>query len=65
MKGVAGIKIKQLIVESETTCAIIGYEYINPKGERMAQDVAEVWEVKNDKLAMLTIHFDLTAYETL
>ena len=62
LKGVAGIKIKQLIVEGKTACAIVGYEYVNPKGERMAQDVAEIWEVKNDKLAKLTIYFDLTAY---
>ncbi len=62
LKGVAGIKIKQLIVEDETACAIIGYEYVNLKGERMAQDVAEIWEVKNDKLAKLTIYFDFTAY---
>ncbi len=62
LKGVAGIKIKQLIVEGESACAIVGYEYVNPKGERMAQDVAEIWEVKNDNLAKLTIYFDLTAY---
>ena len=62
LKGVSGIKIKQLIVEGESACAIVGYEYVNPKGERMAQDVAEIWEVKNDKLAKLTIYFDLTAY---
>ena len=62
LKGVAGIKVRQLIVEDETVCAIVGYEYVNPKGERMAQDVAEIWEVKNDKLAKLTIYFDLTAY---
>ena len=62
LKGVAGIKIKKLIVEGETACAIVGYEYVNPKGESMAQDVAEIWEVKNDKVAKLTIYFDLTAY---
>ena len=62
LKGVAGIKIKQLIVEGESACAIVGYEYVNPKGERMSQDVSEIWEVKNNKLAKLTIYFDLTAY---
>ena len=62
LKGVAGIKIKQLIVEGKTACAIVGYEYVNPNGERMAKDVAGIWEVKNDKLAKLTIYFDLTAY---
>jgi ketosteroid isomerase-like protein len=62
LKGVAGIKIKQLIVEGDNACAVVGYEYVNPNGERMDQDVAEIWQVKNDKLARLTIFFDLTAY---
>ena len=62
LKGVAGIKIKQLIVEGESACAIVGYEYVNPKGQRMSQDVSEIWDVKNKKLAKLTIYFDLTAY---
>ena len=62
LKGVAGIEIKQLIVEGESACAIVGYEYVNPKEERMTQDVAEIWEIKNDKLAKLTIYFDLTVY---
>lgn len=62
LKGVAGIKIKQLIVEGETACAIIGYVYVNPNRERMSQDVAEIWETHNDKLSKLTIYFDLTAY---
>jgi len=62
LKGVAGIKIKQLIIEGKNACAIISYDYVNPKGEKMNQDVAEIWEVKNDKLAKLTIYFDLSAY---
>ena len=62
LKGVAGIKIKQLIIEGENACAIISYEYVNSKKERMSQDVAEIWEVKNGKLTKLTIYFDLTAY---
>ncbi len=37
-------------------------DYINQKGNRISQDVAEVWRVKKEKLARLTIYFDLTAY---
>ena len=62
LKGVVGVKIKQLIVEGENACAIISYDYVNPKGERMSQDVSEIWKVKNNKLTKLTIYFDLTAY---
>jgi len=62
LKGVAGVNVKRMIVDGEDVCAIVGYEYINPKGNKMNQDVAEVWKVKGEKLAALTIFFDLTAY---
>lgn len=62
LMGVVHVNIKQLITDGNTVCAIAHYGYKNPKGERMSQDVAEVWEVKNGKLSQLIIYFDLTAY---
>ncbi|HVH31363.1 MAG TPA: nuclear transport factor 2 family protein [bacterium] len=62
LKGVEGVKVKQMIVEGEKACAIVGYDYVNPKGQKMRQDVAEVWETRDGKLAKLTIYFDLLAY---
>ncbi len=62
LKGVAKLKISQMIVEDGKVCSIISYTYINPRGEKMNQDVAEVSEVRDSKLARLTIYFDLTAY---
>lgn len=62
LKGVEDIKVKQIIIEDEYACAVVNYNYRNPKGEKMSQDVAEVWEVKDEKLGKLTIYFDLTAY---
>ncbi len=64
LKGVETVQVKQLIVEEDAACAIVGYAYINPKGNRMSQDVAEVWKVKGGKLARLTIYFDLHAYRS-
>jgi ketosteroid isomerase-like protein len=64
LKGVERVKVKHMIVEGEDACVIASYDYVNPKGERMNQDVAEVWEVKDGKLAKLTIYFDLTAYRS-
>ena len=64
LKGVHGVTVKQMIVENEVVCAIVGYDYVNPKGEKLSQDVAEVWQVKDDRLTRLTIYFDLTAYRT-
>ncbi len=62
LKGVDKVKVKQMITEGDDVCAIVSYDYINPKGARMNQDVAEVWKLKNGKLAKLTIYFDLIAY---
>jgi len=64
LKGVEALKISQMIVEDGQACSIISYTYVNPKGEKMNQDVAEVAEVKDGKLARLTIYFDLTAYRS-
>jgi ketosteroid isomerase-like protein len=62
LKGVAGLKVSQAIIEGEQACFIISYIYVNSKKEQMKQDVAEMWEVRGGKLARLTIYFDLTAY---
>jgi len=62
LKSVVSVSVKQLIIEGDAVCAIAGYVYANQKGETLAQDVAEVWEVSGDKLKKLTIYFDLTAY---
>ena len=64
LKGVEALKISQMIVEDDQACSIISYTYVNPKGEKMNQDVAELSEVKDGKLARLTIYFDLTAYRS-
>jgi ketosteroid isomerase-like protein len=64
LNGVTGVKIKELIVEDDRSCAIISYDYVNSKKERMNQDVAEILEVKNGKLTKQTIYFDLTAFRT-
>jgi ketosteroid isomerase-like protein len=51
-----------MIVDGEKACAVVGYNYVNPKGQKMQQDVAEIWETKGGKLTKLTIYFDLIAY---
>lgn len=64
LKGVESLKVSQMIVEDNKACSIISYVYVNPKGEKMNQDVAEVAEVEGGKLTKLTIYFDLTAYRS-
>lgn len=62
LSGVTQVTIRQLIIEQDSACVIVHYYYKNAKGESMDQDVAEIWEVKNEKLWKLTIYFDLTSY---
>lgn len=62
LKGVAALEIRQTILEGDHACFVIHYTYVNRKNETLDQDVAEVWEVRDGKLASVTIYFDLTAY---
>ncbi len=64
LKGVADVKLSRLIVEGDQACAIVDYIYVNSKGEKLSQSVAEVWRIKNDEFIEETIYFDLTAYRT-
>ncbi len=64
IKGVVGLKVSEIIVEGEKACFIISYTYVNSKKENLNQDVAEVWKVRDGKLANLTIYFDLTVYRS-
>src|SRR5215213_5825640 len=65
LKGVAALKISQMIVEGGKACFIISYTYLNQKKEYMNQDVAEVWEVRGGKLAKATLYFELTEYRRI
>lgn len=62
IKTVAALKVSQTIVEAESACFIIHYTFVNSKQEQLSQDVAELWQVRDGKLARLTVYFDLTAY---
>jgi ketosteroid isomerase-like protein len=60
--GVENVTIKEIIGDGENLCAVIRYDYVNPKGVKWNQDVAEIWKVKDNKLVQLTIYLDLIAY---
>ncbi len=62
LKSVAGLEVRQRIVQGSHACYVVSYTYVNSKGENMHQDDAEVWEVRNGKLAELTIYFDVTEF---
>ncbi len=62
LKSVARLEVKQRIVQDSQACYVVSYTYVNPNGENLHQDDAEVWEVRNAKLAKLTIYFDVTEF---
>jgi ketosteroid isomerase-like protein len=64
LKQVEAVKVKHLMEENGSACAIVNYDYVNPKGLKMSQDVAEVWRIRDGKLSELAIYFDLTAYRS-
>lgn len=62
LAGVAGVELKQLIVDVSDAAAVVAYEYVNRKGERLHQDDAEVWRVEGGQVVSLTIYFDITEF---
>ncbi len=62
LKGMVSVKVKEMLLEGTKACVIASYAYVNSKEEKMNQNVAEMWEIKDDKLSKLTIYFDLTVY---
>ena len=62
LRAVEHVQPKQLIIEDANACAVVSYDYINAKGEKLRQDDAEVWKVVNGKIEALTIYFDITEF---
>jgi ketosteroid isomerase-like protein len=60
--GVNRVELKQLIVEGSAAAAVVGYDYVNAKGEHLHQDDVEVWRVETGEVLALTIYFDITAF---
>jgi len=62
LSSVRGVELKQLVVDGSAAAAVVGYDYVNPKGEHLHQDDAEVWRVENGEVLALTIYFDITEF---
>jgi len=62
LSGVSRVELKQLIVERSVAVAVVGYDYVNVKGEHLHQEDAEVWRVENGEVLALTIYFDITEF---
>lgn len=62
-KMIKSLKIKQMIVESQAACVIVDYNLASPKGNSFSSEVAEIWKIKDGKLASLAIYFDTAAFQ--
>ncbi len=62
LRGVERVQLKQLIIENGNAAAVVGYDYVSPKGNKLHQDDAEVWRVENGEIVALTIFFDITEF---
>jgi ketosteroid isomerase-like protein len=56
------VDVRQLIVDGENACAVTRYTLRSPKGNTSVCDVAEIFSVKDGKLAGSTIFFDTAAF---
>ncbi len=64
LRSVEKVQLKQLIVDGPNACAVVSYDYVNPKGDHLHQEDAEVWKVADGKVDSLTIYFDITEFRT-
>ena len=55
---ITSVEVKRLIVDGDRACALTRYELKPPAGPAFESNVAEVFEVRNGKIASLEIYFD-------
>jgi ketosteroid isomerase-like protein len=59
------MRVKDRLVAKDRAYVLANYDYAFPNGRTANGDVLEVWKIRNDKLAALTIFFDTAAFDTL
>lgn len=60
---VKSLEVKTMIVEGERACAVVSYRLESSKGDALSCDVAEIWQIKNEKLESLAMYYDTAAYQ--
>jgi ketosteroid isomerase-like protein len=59
---ITALEVRDLIVDGHKACALTRYELQPPAGPAFRSDVAEVFEVRDGKIAMLEIYFDSSPF---
>jgi ketosteroid isomerase-like protein len=62
LRAVDKVQVRQLIVEGANVAAVVSYDYVNLRGEKLHQEDAEVWMVGNGAIGSLKIYFDITEF---
>lgn len=62
LRGVEKVQVLQMIVEGVDATAVVSYDYVNRRGEKLHQDDAEVWTVRDGAIRSLEIYFDITEF---
>ena len=59
---VKSVEVRDLIIEGAKACALTHYQLQAPSGSRFQSDVAELFTVRNGKIAAFAIYFDTAPF---
>jgi ketosteroid isomerase-like protein len=62
LKAVKSAKPQKTIIDRDTACVWMSYDFASPRGAEMTQDVLEIWKEKDGRLASYAIYFDTAAF---
>ena len=57
------MRVKEMIIDNDKACVIGNYDYVFPNGKSINGNVAEIWKIRDNKLAELTIFFDTLTFQ--
>lgn len=62
LRAVEKVELNELIVQGTKAAAVVAYDYVNPRGDRLHQADAELWTVEGGEIISLMIYFDITEF---
>jgi ketosteroid isomerase-like protein len=60
--SIASVEVRCLLVDGDRACALTRYELHPPQGPAFRSDVAEIFGVRDGKIASFEIYFDSAPY---
>jgi ketosteroid isomerase-like protein len=59
---ITGVEVRRLVVDGQQACALTTYRLQPPGGPAFSSDVAELFEVRDGKIASFDIYFDSSPF---